>query len=48
MHPMILVEDIALARISSAPLPFHASLSDHLPQHHIDALAPEGTQSEFG
>lgn len=29
-------------------LRFDASLSDHLPQHYVAALAPEGIRSEFG
>lgn len=29
-------------------IPFHASLSDHLPQYYIDALAPDALRSEFG
>jgi Lipase (class 3) len=29
-------------------LPFRASLSDHFPQHYIDALTPERLRSEFG
>lgn len=28
--------------------PFPASLEDHLPQHYISALTPEGVRSEFG
>jgi hypothetical protein len=27
---------------------FHASIRDHLPQYYIDALTPEGVNSEFG
>jgi hypothetical protein len=29
-------------------LTFHASVYDHLPQHYITALTPEGVRSEFG
>ncbi len=29
-------------------VPFHASLSDHLPQYYLDALAPAHLRSEFG
>ena len=29
-------------------LPFHASLSDHLPAHYLDALTPHGVRTEFG
>lgn len=29
-------------------IPFHASLNDHLPQYYLDALTPDGLQSEFG
>jgi hypothetical protein len=29
-------------------VPFHASLSDHLPQYYLDALTPAGLRSEFG
>lgn len=29
-------------------IPFHASLSDHLPQYYIDALTPDALRSEFG
>jgi hypothetical protein len=30
------------------PIPFHASLSDHLPQHYLEALTPDPLRSEFG
>jgi hypothetical protein len=29
-------------------VPFHASLSDHLPQYYLDALTPSAFRSEFG
>jgi hypothetical protein len=29
-------------------IPFHASLSDHLPQYYLDALTPPLLRSEFG
>jgi len=39
---------VAKALKSTRQIPFHASLSDHLPQYYLDALTPDGLRSEFG
>jgi hypothetical protein len=40
----VVVKTLTLTR----HVPFHASLSDHLPQYYIDALTPDRLRSEFG
>lgn len=42
--PSFLARQIELTR----NLPFQASISDHLPQHYLAALAPPGVRTEFG
>jgi hypothetical protein len=39
---------VAKAFTPTRHIPFHASLSDHLPEYYLDALTPAGVRSEFG
>jgi hypothetical protein len=39
---------LAKALTRTRHVPFHASLSDHLPQYYLDALTPPELRSEFG